>query len=172
MNQRDLNSTAVTIITILIIYTFNDVFFFNFKAYNLLNIALLSVVMLQIVKFHVNPVNGSTICNYCILLFIFLAGINIKFKIKVYSFLLALFITYLIQYYYAVRHTETPWKQVSLENVILLPSSLIVAISFILIITGTGKPAILVTLALALATLQIYDARRTMKNKYGTGGKE
>jgi hypothetical protein len=107
MNFKDIVIVLVLAVLLFITYCFNEVFLLNLRAYNLINIVIYIILILNLLKI-ILVCNSILPIDVLQIVLIFLSGINIKFKNKLFFFISLLYL-YLIfrEIYKSIKHTTT-----------------------------------------------------------------
>ena len=90
MKRNDLFTFAGVIALLFITMEYNRILFFNLKMFNILNIILYSITVLLFIRIVKESIDTITLYSWISLFLLFMAGINIRYKIKFFVILSAL----------------------------------------------------------------------------------
>ncbi|HSV97227.1 MAG TPA: hypothetical protein VLM75_09855 [Spirochaetota bacterium] len=153
-NQHGLTA-PVAVSVAFILYSANEIFFLNFKLFNLQSLAMACIVLLQFAR--VFPAELTAGRTYALLALVFLSGINIGTRPKAFLFMALLFLA--IAIYRGYFHGERFWKEMLPLAVASAVSFVLALALFILTVFGTGALWLVFVLTIALLAIQLYDLR-------------
>lgn len=153
MEYKGFIAIMLGLISLFILSSFNSLFFFNLRAYNMLSILLLLLVMSHLAMLFLERISPPRACMLLLLVFLFLAGINIKDRPKFFLFLCALHCVYLVFFLRADIGVAPP-ARVRL-NIIAAASALLSLFCFTLLLLHRAGFTLLIIAAAALLVGQI-----------------
>lgn len=129
MKHRDFIKIMFGFAGIVIIYSFNTIFFLNIKIYNIVSMILFTIVFSQAALWFIDEHEKHPVFDYMLLFFVTFAGINIREKSKFFLFIGAVYLLYLI--YYQLKLSSAGDKNIFTLKIIAAASALISIGSFI-----------------------------------------
>ena len=117
MDHKNYMRIAFLIVLLAIIYSFNGIFFFKVKLFNILNIILFILIILNVVRWHLDNIGYTPLFDYLICFSVFLSGINIRYKIKFFLFLAILYLIYSTHHFI---YREKGKSIIDMNNIIII----------------------------------------------------
>lgn len=148
MEDKSFMTVMPGLIALFVLSSFNSVFFFNLRAYNILSILLFLLIMSHLALLFLEWMAPPRAYMFPLLVFLFLAGINLKDRPKLFLFLCAAYCVHLVFFQRgatgAGRSAGLPLK------IIAAASALLSLLCFALLLLRLAGFIVLITATVAL----------------------
>ncbi|HPJ39511.1 MAG TPA: hypothetical protein PLT75_13780 [Spirochaetota bacterium] len=143
-----------TCITALLFITveYNRILFFNMKLFNLLNILLYGITVLLFLLMCKESIDTVTLYSWTSLFLLFMAGINIRYKIKFFVFLTLLLS---IQCAVTIFRYKTTGGTISMRRILLFAAGVLISmVPLVLLYSGISNPLYYILGAISLGGIE------------------
>lgn len=153
MEDKSVMTVMPGLITLFVLSSFNSVFFFNLRAYNILSIMLFLLIMSHLALLFLEWMAPPRAYMFPLLVFLFLAGINLKDRPKLFVFLCA---AYCVHLFFFQRESPGAGRSAGLLlKIIAAASAVISLLCFVLLLLRLAGFMVLIAATIALLIGQI-----------------
>jgi|GEM_PF-690501 len=136
-----------------ILSSFNSIFFLSLRAYNMLSVLLLLLVMSHVAMLFLERIAPPRACMLALLVFLFLAGVNIKDRPKFFIFLCTAYLVYLVFFLRGGSCARGPANR--RLAIIAAASAIVSLLCFVLLLIHRAGTVTLIAASVALLGGQI-----------------
>jgi hypothetical protein len=171
MKRNELFTFTGIIALLFVTMEYNRILFFNMKSFNLLNIMLYGIIVLLFIQIVRESDDAVTLYSCITLFLLFMAGINIRYKIKFFVFLSLLLV---IQCVVTIVRDKITGGNISMRRISLFAAGVVISmIPLALLYTGNSNPLYYILAAISLGGIEAVllmtaPAKKSISESKGT----
>lgn len=152
MKRNDIFTFTAAIALLFITIEYNRILFLNLKMFNLLNIILYGITVLLFLHIVKESAEPATLLSWISLFLLFMAGINIRYKIKFFVFIAVLLA---VRCVVTIVRYKTTGGRISMRRILLFASGVLISIvPLVLLYTGINSPLYYILAAVSLGGIE------------------
>ncbi|HPB83711.1 MAG TPA: hypothetical protein PK200_16845 [Spirochaetota bacterium] len=152
MKRNEIFTFTGVIALLFITMEYNRILFLNLKMFNLLNIILYGITVLLFIHIAKESAETVTLYSWISVFLLFMAGINIRYKIKFFVFLTILLA---IQCVVTIARDKTTGGHISMRRILLFAAGVCISmVPLVLLYSRISSPLYYILAAISLGGIE------------------